>query len=476
MAKTKSSKQPKGVTDLVITPQRRQQVFAFFWAIAILMNNFKQAPGLADSAIEDILNFVTFLIAVSLLFQPANTNTLILLAGLSTIQWIGFLPRMPNHWMIIGMINAAILVVWLHHQLTKKTRTEHWFSKAEPLLRISFITCYGAAALVKWNSDFIFDMSVSCSVDMAGSELEWLGINIDFSSMVWFPWLIALTETAIFALPLFWKFRAFGVMLASLFHLSLSLTPISQGLGFTYTLWPLLLLFLSDKSYEATLKLGNQVRSVLTKKVDVALIRFVVTAFWGYIFFKYLIHPVRNEFDEMFVWLFRLAVGIVVGVGLAYVAWVGRGDRLKTRVFRIKGLNQYLIYSLVVLNVLAPYIGLKTYSTMTMYSNIKVEQGSTNHFVFPVIPVFNYLNDVVEIKGTNLEYLQRRTNSEMQITWLELQRIMSQAPGAAISYVRDGETFTYRQAKENPELVTPNQIALKLLSNRPVSQTNRCLW
>lgn len=457
-------------------PRRRQQVFVFAWALAILMNNFKQAPGLSDTVLEDIFTFVTFMMAVSLLFQPANTKLFVAFAALSVVQWIGFLPRMPNHWMIIGLVNAAILIVWLFNQKASRGNQSYWFAKAEPLLRLAFVTCYGAAALVKWNSDFIYDLSVSCAIEMADNELSWLGLNIDFSQLNWFPWLIAATETVIFLFLLFGKLRSYGVIIASLFHLSLSLTPLSQGLGFTYTLWPLLLLFLSDKSIEEIVRLGSSTRTKLTKYIDVGVIRFIVTIFWGYIFFKYLIYPVRNDFDDLFIWLFRIFIGLFIGLGLAYAAWVGRNESLKTKPLRISGFAQFMVYSLVLFNVLTPYLGLKTASTMTMYSNIKVEGGSTNHFFFPVIPAFGYLNDLIKIRDTNWEGLSNVLDNDRSYTWLEFRRMMAKNPDASISYIRNGENFSYNSAKENPELVAIDPIAHKLLSHRPISAKNKCLW
>ena len=52
---------------------------------------------------------------------------------------------------------------------------------------------------------------------------------------------------------------------------------------------------------------------------------------------------------------------------------------------------------------LAPYLGLKTHSTYTMFSNLYVEGGATNHFLFrPWMAPFPFLRDVVTVTDTNL--------------------------------------------------------------------------
>lgn len=453
----------------------RQQVFAVFWALAILMNNFKQGPSLANSAIESFLNLVIFLLAVSLLLDPKSTLKLILISVLSSIQWVGFLPRMPNHWMIIGLVSVAVFMVWTSFRLSSSKHNSNWFGSAERILRLSFVICYGAAALAKWNSGFM-NLSASCSVTLAERELGWLGLNINFSDLVFFPWLIASIETMIFIFLLLPKTRFLGVLTASLFHLTLSLTPISQGLGFTYTLWPLLLLFLPDQSLANLKVYASTLRRFTTFKLDIGILKFLTILLWGYIFFKYLIYPDRNQFDELFIWLLRIVAGLIIALLVAMAAWAGRKSERKSKFFSISGVAQYLVLVVVLINVLSPYIGLKTHSTMTMYSNLKVEGGETNHYFLPIVSMFPFLSDTVSVKATNLDALSRGLGSDLDLTWIELQRIMSSNPEFGIAYERDGETYVYERASENSELTAPHPIILKLLSNRAVSKTEKCLW
>ena len=62
----------------------------------------------------------------------------------------------------------------------------------------------------------------------------------------------------------------------------------------------------------------------------------------------------------------------------------------------------YLIPFVFFLNGLSPYLGMKTESSMSMYSNLYVEGKTTNHFLHGVIPGFwDYSDEVITIIKSN---------------------------------------------------------------------------
>jgi len=57
---------------------------------------------------------------------------------------------------------------------------------------------------------------------------------------------------------------------------------------------------------------------------------------------------------------------------------------------------------------LSPHIGLKNIQVLAMYSNLKTEGGSTNHFFIPSsIQVFDNLRNLAEIKGSSIGGLNK---------------------------------------------------------------------
>lgn len=464
---TKESDETKNLLHL------RQKVFAYLWALAVLMNNFKQAPSLADSGVEDLLNFVTFFIAVSLFLDPKNSVKLFLLGALSVAQWIGFMPKMPNHWMIIGFVGIVLSLGSLKSFSRNLKLSTYWFINLVPLLRWSFLICYGAAAIAKWNSGFM-NPEVSCAVELASKELGWFGFELGPQVTPFLPWAIAATESLIFVTLLLVRTRSLGVAIATVFHFLLSLTPVSQGLGFTFTLWALLILFLPNSSYRNlrhfSQKLENKIR------IDKTFLNFIIILISTYLFINYLVQPTRSEFDNDFIWLFRVTIGLLVCVFVTTLAISGiKNIDIEQRKQPSSFLNVTIIL-IVAFNALSPYLGLKTHGTMTMYSNLQVEGGNSNHFFLKPIPVFPYLNDIVTVTYTDLTPLARQANMGNKITWFELQRTMHAFPEYEIHYIRERELFMFNSASESSELTSTNPIAHKLLSSRLVSTKYACLW
>lgn len=135
-----------------------------------------------------------------------------------------------------------------------------------------------------------------------------------------------------------------------------------------------------------------------------------------------------------------------------------------------------LVIGVVLLNALAPYLGVKTNATMTMFSNLKIEGGTTNHFVFPRLPFETMADDLVKIVSSENPRLRPFVDSGLLYTWHEVRRQMADTPTAGISYERHGEIFTYEKAWENEELVTKDPVLHRLLGFRSASMTDECLW
>ena len=74
-----------------------------------------------------------------------------------------------------------------------------------------------------------------------------------------------------------------------------------------------------------------------------------------------------------------------------------------------------LLTGLMLLTSFAPYIGIKTQATFTMFSNLTVEGGQTNHFFYrPWMAVFDLLEDVCIVTDSSLDrikYYMRKTHT-----------------------------------------------------------------
>jgi hypothetical protein len=136
----------------------------------------------------------------------------------------------------------------------------------------------------------------------------------------------------------------------------------------------------------------------------------------------------------------------------------------------------YAAFALVLLNGSSQYLGLKTETAFTMYSNLRTEGGINNHLFLPALRLGGWQDDLVEVLETDQPKLQRYVNDGEWITYFELRRITSTTPGDfSVRYRRNGgEERWFRKQNgwaSDPELVDPQPLlATKLLSFRPVSR------
>jgi len=131
-----------------------------------------------------------------------------------------------------------------------------------------------------------------------------------------------------------------------------------------------------------------------------------------------------------------LAAGLVLALALARGRpWVHppRSLRLGHAVF-VVGMG------LVVANGLSPYLGLKTESSFTMFSNLHTEAGLWNHAFIPeAVRVFDFQDRLVRVTDSNDRALERRSRDGARMVRFELGRYLRQHPGARATYVMAGD-------------------------------------
>lgn len=465
--------------------QSRQAVFGFFWGLAHFIDEFRQPSYIVTDGIQGILHAIVFVLAVALMYKPSSTLRIFMLSATSLT--VGFLqmPITPNHNMIYFMVDTAIVVsVMVFVWFTKKP-VENWFTHSESFFRLGLFITYGSATLAKLNTSWS-DLEVSCATTMPAKEFSWLPaftqglfgtpLVIDWTSIWLLPIAVAGAELLIFILPLFAKTRPYAIPLAVLFHISLSLTPVSNGLGFSFLLYSLLALYLPD---DAMVRIHTEGKRFMAKAKERGLLPLVAYGFFAfsvYIGFQAFLNPQGNEQDfwRYLPSLFALALfGALISV--ASIRY--RNSAQVKPAVAVRHWAHGLLLAVIVLNSMGPYLGIKTYATMTMFSNLQVENGQSNHIIFPRVPWETPVDDTVEILETNNKRLYDRfVGTGYKITYHELRRELAETPGASITYVRGGETFSYDQALENPELITLDPVWHKLVGFRPIAPTAECLW
>jgi hypothetical protein len=162
----------------------------------------------------------------------------------------------------------------------------------------------------------------------------------------------------------------------------------------------------------------------------------------------------------------------------------------------------WAIPTLLFVNGLSPYLGIKNTLSYSMYSNLRTEADLSNHWIVPSsVQAFDNLRDLVQVIDSSDPDLQQFTRPGRYISWnytyalnrgrdfefalpyLMLRiRIAELARNGEedirVKFRRDGQVFSHDHAERDPELTSTSYWAQKFIVLRGVPNTNRgiCMW
>jgi hypothetical protein len=290
------------------------------------------------------------------------------------------------------------------------------------------------------------------------------------------PYLIAAIELTVPVTLLIPRARRAGIVLVVLFHWSLSLSPTATALDFTLVVYSLLFLALPAEAatlvrawaarVSARLPAAKSARFAAFALALVFLATSLVTGWGG---------PGGNR-----NWLWLAGVALALGSSLIVLALQLRPERsalLSVEGFGFPILPYAALLAIQLVNVSAPYLGIKTTGSFVMYSNLQTEAGESNHFLIPRLPMQTLMDDPVEIVDSSNPALRAIAARGDRVSWHELRRDLSKDPTASISYRRNGVLHVHQQARENPELVTRDFWTHKLIGHRSYDPKRAsCRW
>lgn len=112
-----------------------------------------------------------------------------------------------------------------------------------------------------------------------------------------------------------------------------------------------------------------------------------------------------TEFGVVHVFFYLFSIGVGWQLWKSLVLWepADIGGSIEAAMApNVVGLWGLVMLLFTFLNGAAPYLGLKTQSTWTMFSNLQVEGGRSNHFFIPCWQPFSFLRDVVVVLDSDL--------------------------------------------------------------------------
>lgn len=450
-------------------------LFAFFWSLALLSHQAKVGEMEYFSA-QSLVSFA----AIWLLLRPSSLSRLLVMVVVQVVCAGIKLPFVTNHWMLVTLANLSILLCWAvaRVQQNRKIDAVTLYDYYAPILRLELILFYGFATLAKLNTGF-FDLATSCGATMYGWLLNklfflpsgsWIDLAIIYSTIV--------IEGAIPLLLLFRRTRLPGIILGLAFHLILT---INMFFDFSATMTAFYCLFLSQAFVDKlenwwqehpflqklSVPLGRWSRSPLTFPVLAVILVFIPA----------IIAPIgqnANDLGRLF-WIILTLALLWVLIECTWRDWFAPQHRFA---FRPKHWICLLGPLLLIFNGLNPYLGLRTESSFTMFSNLQTEGNQWNHlFMPPAMRIFPLQTDLVTVISSSDPAMQKAAEQGTRFTYWHFHQLLSQKPETAITYVYQGQKSVLARVGDDPVLSQPvDPLSEKILWMRsvPTPENNTC--
>ncbi len=470
-------------------PPSRLTIFAFLWACQALVHQEFYSRWLDEN---NPFGWVLTVLAVATLLRPSS---LWLFAGMLTssivynvLKW----PFVVNHILLESIVNATILAAILRTLLFAgagpdrfgREVREQVYDRFAPVVAVLVVLMYYFAFVAKLNWDFI-NPDVSCVVVMNDVLLRRFPFLPASDAADWTVIVLTLiVEAAIPGLLTFRRTRYLAVLIGVPFHVILGLVGHRTFSAFAFALYGLFCM-------NELVQLATTAKRLLITRVSQSgrrMLYFAGTAICvlgvGLLIAADLTGNYRAGIGPLKIfrisWVIWILWSLIVGAVYAVCAWMyyKSANAGSTGPATARPGLLWLIVSVVVLNGMSQYLGFKTETCFTMYSNLRTEGAFNNHFFMPAWRLASYQDDLVEIVSTDLPELQEYIGHEVLITGFELRRILSSTwETFELVYRRGGQRLELRKSRDeipdSPLLQPHPKWSSKLLRFRPIP-TGRC--
>lgn len=471
-------------------------LFALLYAVAVLLHIVWPPVLLLRPTFEAppfwLLSSLV-LAAVAVIHRPASVDRLLGLAIVQLLDVAYYLPVVPNHWLLTGIVSLAILgaaVVVALRAGRAAVELGELYQTLRPPVRISAAIFYFFTFFHKLNADFL-NPDMSCAVrffEQTLAPFAPLGLTAlpgVGSAVIWATLAAELFLAVGLAVP---RWRQAACLLGAGFHLLLALDAPHIFYNFSAVMFAVLWVCLPASR---AAWIARQPGGRFGRWHFLGGYALIVGLAWWF--------PAEagrvTAFGFSGLW-FAFALMLLSRAGLLgrcnmlQLARVTRRSRTRPTPSapiaarpgrRVAGVL-LLLPALVLLNGLSPYLGLKTRTAWQMYSNLNLGADDSNHYLIPYsLDVGGFLADSVQILATSDPVLSREyVQTGRRITWFELRRYVAQHLVEELTYVRPGWQSGPGgwTAEDGPLKSWKRRMLEKLLIFRPIgaSSAGVCDW
>jgi hypothetical protein len=426
------------------------RVFAILWAIAALFH-------MAHSSVFNTqLNFALLtLSALFVIFRPSLPSFLLLI----TLQLFDAIFRMPfttNHWLFTAFVNLTILHAVVYLIIKGKTfriGESDLFNTFSPVVRIEVIILYFFAVFHKLNYGF-FSPETSCATELLKAQGVESFIRMDKTLYSANAYLTILIESAIPLLLYFRRTRNLGIFVGIFFHCVLSYSSYNAFYDFSSMIFAMYFLFASPQFslqlYDLASRARNAIQSWLLH-FDWKRFLILIGGFVVGLGLLYILNKKLTTFKSVNLYFFWT----VYSVAYTWVFvrfWIRYRTREEYISYRFPHTAFWVIPLIVFVNGTSPYLGLKTENSYAMFSNLRTEAGSSNHFFVPAnIQLFDYQKNVVQIIASSDEGLQRLANEKKALVLFEFNNYVMERRPENVEYILNGNRYTYSKSQKSAD-------------------------
>jgi hypothetical protein len=391
------------------------------------------------------------------------------------------MPHVTNHSLFLAIGGAAFLLVIALRGRRLPSR-EVLTENLVPFLRWGTLLVYGVAMVSKLNDGFL-DERRSCAVHFYGvmrDHLRFLPAPPAVAgATIWGTIVVEAVLVVLLAVP---RTRLIGIGIGSVFHVILAIAGHTPFAGFAFALYAL---FLPDDIQDR-----SRAARVRYRWFDLTVRRlseWVTRPAAPWVALATTVGPLALLTTDTSAasWLQELLVSNVMPAFLVYsavlftllVVCLRAGGPLRTpRVgLRLASPVWYAAVAVLVLNSMLPYIGVKTSTTFTMYSNLRTEGAVWNHLFIPEdVRVFGLQDTVVKIVESDDPTLALAAEMGHEYVLFGLRDYVRDHPDVSLTYEIEGERRHSARAGSDPRLSAPPVLARKLLRFRQLAPYGLC--
>jgi hypothetical protein len=454
--------------------ETRYAIFAALYAFGVLLDHDQLAVELEPSWAG-----LAVVAGLWVLLSPWSTWAFALLLFAEAGFVVEQMPESPNLGVLHLVISATALTslaALCARRGTLRVDGASWLAEFAPAVRLEMLVVYAWAFWQKVNWGYL-DPDGTCAVGLyeqargvfqnefglgrwttlpGGRGLAWPLIVSSLAIEACLPFLLIARRT-----------RHLGVAVGLVFHLFL-------GLGYFYafsaTAMSILLLF-CDEDLDRRIERGGSSRRTYRIRAIAALLGLVgirLALGWDW-------NPTYRLGQYLFV-LF-----------LPACLWAARSllvrNEVPPRELLVPRMRWLLILpAITAFNGATPYLGLKTEYSFAMYSNLRTEEGRTNHVVMPLLEVADYQRDVARVLESSDGPLALLARRRIAVPFQELhrrvqKRLADTSGDFSLTYLRQGQEFAVPSAAADPVLGAPlGFLERKLLCFREIPFERNACW